>query len=50
MKMVRRGAQPVGGDTGLETIKQLASTTLPDAKAAPRGTSRDILAGFTDGR
>ncbi len=48
MKMVRRGAQPVGGDTGLEKIKQLALGDLPASPSTGTTTSRDIYPGFTE--
>ncbi|MGZ4481434.1 MAG: phosphomannomutase/phosphoglucomutase, partial [Gaiellales bacterium] len=47
MKIVRRGAMPVGGDTGLDQIRALA---LADGLPAPsrKGTtvSRDVYPGF----
>ena len=48
VKIVRRGAQPVGSDSGLETIKRRALG--PPAEAAARGsTSRaDMYPGFVE--
>jgi phosphomannomutase len=48
MKIVRRGALPVSGDTGLEQIKALSAGDLPEP--ARRGTisQRDVYAGFLD--
>ena len=47
IKIVRRGALPVGGDTGLETIKQHALNGPRPAAAAPGEVSaRDVYAGF----
>src|SRR4051794_35941038 len=47
MKFVRRGAQPVGQDSGLDRIKSFA---LDDAFASPEQsgdvTTRDVYAGF----
>ncbi len=47
MKIVRRGAMPVGGDTGLDQIRAVA---LADGSPAPprKGTavSRDVYPGF----
>ena len=48
MKIVRRGAQPVGGDTGLDKIKTLALGELPAAEAAGDVTERDVYPGFVD--
>jgi phosphomannomutase len=49
MKIVRRGALPVGGDSGLEQIKAL-SAAEPAAAADGRGeiTRRDVYPGFHD--
>src|SRR4029079_17056719 len=49
MKIVRRGAMPVGGDTGLDQIKARALGGAPEP-AAPRGevTERDVYAAFHD--
>jgi len=49
MKIVRRGALPVGSDTGLDKIKERAL----GAQTAPAGTAgevsqRDVYAGFHD--
>ena len=49
MKMVRRGAQPVGGDTGLGDVKRLAvDGPLPEPKRQGERSERDVLAGFAD--
>jgi phosphomannomutase len=47
MKIVRRGAMPVGGDTGLDQIKARALGEAP-APAASRGdvSERDVYAAF----
>ena len=47
MKIVRRGARPVGGDTGLDQIKRFAEGELPDPAASPGARSRrDVYPGF----
>jgi phosphomannomutase len=49
MKIVRRGAKPVGGDSGLDQIKRYAEEGLPAAAAASGSvTSRDVYEGFHD--
>jgi phosphomannomutase len=48
MKIVRRGALPVGGDTGLEQIKALATGELPVAAERGEVSRRDVYAGFHD--
>jgi phosphomannomutase len=49
MKIVRRGAKPVGGDSGLDQIKHFAEGGLPDAPATAGSRSRrDIYPGFHD--
>jgi len=48
MKIVRRGAQPVSGETGLDKIKALALGDLPASGAAGTVTSRDVYPGFVD--
>jgi phosphomannomutase len=49
MKIVRRGALPVGGDTGLEKLKQGAVEGEPPAPRAPGSvTRRDVYAEFHD--
>jgi phosphomannomutase len=48
MKIVRRGALPVGGDTGLEQIKALATGELPAAAGRGEISQRDVYAGFHD--
>jgi phosphomannomutase len=49
MKIVRRGALPVGGDTGLDKIKERALGGTPEPAAA-RGevTERDVYSAFHD--
>ena len=49
MKIVRRGALPVGGDSGLDRIREIA-VRGEFAEAARRGErrSRDVLPGFTE--
>ena len=50
MKIVRRGAQPVGGDTGLDEIKRAGTRRSrrrrPRRPAAQR--TRDVSAGFSE--
>ncbi|MDX6522271.1 MAG: phosphomannomutase [Gaiellales bacterium] len=48
MKVVRRGALPVSGDTGLEQIKALASGELQAAADRGEISQRDVYAGFHD--
>ena len=49
MKIVRRGALPVGSDTGLDKIKEraLGAQTAPTGKAG-EVSQRDVYAGFHD--
>ncbi len=47
MKIVRRGARPVGGDTGLDQIKHLAlGGDLPEPARQGETSSRDVYEGF----
>ena len=48
IKMCRRGAKPLGGDTGLDTIKEASRTLLDPVES--KGTSRsvDLLNDFAD--
>jgi len=47
MKIVRRGAQPVGGDTGLDDIRRLAlNGDLPAAGGTGERSSRDVYEAF----
>ena len=49
MKIVRRGARPVGGDTGLDKIKHYAEDGPPAVPLTPGAVSeRDVYAGFHD--
>src|SRR5438105_7133304 len=49
MKIVRRGALPVGSDTGLDKIKAAALGDLEQPPGDPgKVTQRDIYAGFHD--
>jgi phosphomannomutase len=50
MKIVRRGALPVGSDTGLDRIKEhaLAPELPPAAARAGAVSQRDVYAGFHD--
>jgi phosphomannomutase len=49
MKIVRRGAKPVGGDSGLDQIKRYAENGMPEpAAAAGSISSRDVYDGFHD--
>lgn len=49
MKIVRRGALPVGGDSGLQEIRELALGDL-EAPSRPRGALReeDVLPSFVE--
>ena len=42
MKIVRRGAQPVGGDTGLDKIKALALAEPPAGSDRQRHRARRV--------
>src|SRR5438105_9543657 len=43
MKIVRRGARPVGGDSGLDQIKRFAEDGAPAAPVTPGSSSdRDV--------
>jgi phosphomannomutase len=47
MKIVRRGALPVGGDTGLDDIKHFAlAGEFPEPRRQGEITERDVYAGF----
>src|SRR4029078_3308281 len=49
MKIVRRGALPVGSDTGLDRIKQAATGELGEPSGDPgEVTERDVYGGFHD--
>ncbi len=48
MKIVRRGALPVGGDTGLEQIKALAAGEPAASDRRGTITQRDVYAEFHD--
>src|SRR5262249_39735916 len=48
MKIVRRGAKPVGGDSGLDQIKHLAEDGLPDPPGAGTVSRRDVYPEFHD--
>jgi phosphomannomutase len=48
MKIVRRGAKPVGGDSGLDQIKRFAEDGLPDPSGSGQVTARDVYADFHD--
>jgi phosphomannomutase len=48
MKIVRRGALPVGGDTGLEQIKALAAGEPATSRGRGTISQRDVYAGFHD--
>jgi phosphomannomutase len=49
MKIVRRGALPVGGDSGLDRIRQLAmGGEFPDAPRTGERTTADVLEGFAN--
>src|SRR4029079_14859887 len=49
MKMVRRGAQPIRGDTRRADVKRLGvNGPLPEPKRQGRSSERDIYEGFAD--
>ena len=48
MKIVRRGALPVGGDSGLLDIRDRAERGFGDAAARGEITKQDIYPGFVD--
>ena len=48
IKLCRAGARPVGVETGLMQIRELAERTLPPARAAGTVTHRDLLPGYAD--
>jgi phosphomannomutase len=48
MKIVRRGALPVGSDTGLDKIKERAAAGPAPSARTGEVTQRDVYAGFHD--
>jgi len=48
IKLCRAGAKPVGIETGLIQIRELAERTLPPAPAPGTVTHRDLLPGYAD--
>jgi len=49
IKLCRAGAKPVGQDTGLARLREMASAGAPAAAATPGTVSgRDLLAGYAD--
>ena len=48
IKMCRRGAKPLGGDTGLDTIKEASRTLLDPAESTGTSRSVDLLNDFAD--
>ena len=48
IKLCRAGARPVGIQTGLTQIRELAERTLPPAQAPGTVTHRDLLPGYAD--
>src|SRR5690349_7894894 len=49
MKMVRRGALPVGGESGLDRIKERAlAGEFGEPKARGEAQTRDVLSGFAE--
>ena len=48
IKLCRAGAKPVGIETGLMQIRELAERTLPPAQAPGTITHRDLLPGYAD--
>ncbi|HWG60129.1 MAG TPA: phosphomannomutase/phosphoglucomutase [Streptosporangiaceae bacterium] len=49
IKLCREGARPVGADTGLAELREMAERGVP-AQAGPAGTvtERDLLSGYAD--
>jgi phosphomannomutase len=48
IKLCRAGAKPVGIETGLMQIRELAERTLPPGQAPGTITHRDLLPGYAD--
>ena len=48
IKMCRRGAKPLGGDTGLDTIKEASRTLLDSVESTGTSRSVDLLNDFAD--
>ena len=48
IKFCLAGARPVGADTGLDRIKELASAGVPAASAPGSASSADLLGAFAD--
>ena len=48
MKIVRRGALPVGGDSGLMEIRERATAGFGDVRRQGEVTERDVWGGFVD--
>lgn len=48
IKMCRRGAKPLGGDTGLDTIKEASRTLLDPVESTGTSRSVDLLNDFAD--
>jgi phosphomannomutase len=48
IKLCRAGAKPVGIQTGLKEIKDLAERALPPASTPGTVTQRDLLSGYSD--
>jgi phosphomannomutase len=47
IKLCREGARPVGADTGLAELREMAETGVPASEAAPGSVSpRDLLSGY----
>ncbi len=48
IKMSRSHAAPIGADTGLAEIKEMAATGLPEVAIRGRRTEREMLSAFAD--
>ena len=48
IKMCRKAAGPIGGETGLDAIKEMARDLLPAVEAAGSMTERNMLDDFAD--
>jgi phosphomannomutase len=49
IKLCREGARPVGADTGLAELREMAENGVPASESAPGSISpRDLLSGYAD--
>jgi len=50
IKLCRAGARPVGADTGLTELRDMAAAGVPSTTGGPAGTitERDLLSGYAD--